>query len=91
MSNVLIRDVPTDDLERIRLAAAARGVSLQRYLWDALHAQADHLRRQETLGRVAKRLRDRPGVPEAEREAVLDAVEEADASRADELGERAAR
>lgn len=91
MSNVLIRDVPTEDLEPIRAAAAARGVSLQSYLRDAVHAQASFLRRREALGRVAARLEDRVGVPEAERQAVLEEIDTAHASRADERGDRAAR
>lgn len=91
MSNVLIRDVPTEDLERLRAAAAARGVSLQSYLRDAVRAQASFLRRQEVLGRTADRLEDRAGVPEAERQAVLEAIDIAHALRAEELGERAAR
>lgn len=91
MSNVLIRDVPAEDLEPIRAAAAARGVSLQRYLRDAVHAQASFLRRQEALARAADRLRDRPEVPDEERQAVLEAIETEHASRVDELGDRATR
>lgn len=91
MSNVLIRDVPTEDLERLRAAAAARGVSLQRYLRDAVRAQASFLRRREALGRAADRLEGRAQVPEAERQAVLEAIDTAHALRAEELGERAAR
>lgn len=91
MSNVLIRDVPMEDLERLRAAAAAGGVSLQSYLRDAVRAQASFLRRQEALGRAADRLADRAGVPEAERQAVLEAIDTAHGVRAEELGERAAR
>lgn len=91
MSNVLIRDVPTEDLERLRAAASARGVSLQSYLRDAVRAQASFLRRQEALARTADRLEDRAGVPEAERQAVLEAIDTAHALRAEELGEQAAR
>ena len=91
MSDVLIRDVSADDLDQIRAAAAARGVSLQRYLRDAVHAQASFLRRQQALSRTADRLRGRRVVPEEERQAVLDAIETAHASQADELGERVAR
>lgn len=87
----MIRDVPTEDLERIRAAASARGVSLQSYLRDAVRAQASFLRRQEALARTADRLEDRAGVPEAERQAVLEAIDTAHALRAEELGERAAR
>lgn len=89
--NLLIRDVATDDLGRIRAAAAARGVSLQAYLRDTLHSQARYLRRQETLNAVAARLGGAQEVPEDEREAVLRAIEDAHASRAGELGDRSGR
>ena len=39
MSDVLIRDVPADDLDQIRSAAAEKGTSVQNYLRDAVHAQ----------------------------------------------------
>lgn len=91
MPDVLIRGVHTDDLERIRAAAVAQGVSLQSYLRDALHAQASYLRRQEALERIADRLRSRPEVPDEERQSVLDAIEGAHATRADELGDGIAR
>lgn len=75
MSNVLIRDVPGDDLDELRAEAAAQGVSLQSYLLSTLQAQARHLRRREALSRVEQRLRGRSGVPESERAAVLDEVD----------------
>jgi hypothetical protein len=56
MPNVLIRDVPGDDLDQIRSAAAERGISLQNYLRGAVLAQAAYLRRQEALVRTAERL-----------------------------------
>jgi hypothetical protein len=59
MPNVLIRDVPADDLDQLRSAAAARDTSLQNYLRDAVHAQAVYLRRRAALTRAAERLRDR--------------------------------
>ena len=90
MPNVLIRDVPAADLEQIRSAAAERGMSLQAYLRDAVHAQATHLRRRATLARTAERLRGRPGVPEGERRAVLDAIDDAHTERAGELADRPA-
>ena len=90
MPNVLIRDVPADDLDQIRSAAVARGTSLQSYLRDAVHAQAAYLRRQETLTRVAERLRDRTEVPADERRAVLDTIADADPERAYQLSHRPA-
>ncbi len=88
MPNVLIRDVPADDLDQIRSAAAERGTSLQSYLRDAVHAQAVYLRRQAALARTAERLRDRAAVPAEERDAVLDAIDDAHAERADRLSHR---
>ena len=90
MPNVLIRDVPADDLDQIRSAAAARGTSLQNYLRDAVHAQAAYLRRQAALTRAAERLRDRTEVPADERRAVLDAIADAHTERADQLSDRPA-
>jgi hypothetical protein len=85
MSNVLIRDIPPEDLERIRSAAAERGDSLQGYLRDALHAQAAYLRRQDALARTRRRLRGRSPVPDEAREAAIDAADSAHAARADRL------
>jgi hypothetical protein len=86
--NVLIRDVPDVDLEEIRSAAKQHGVSLQSYLRDALHAQAAQLRRRAAVARTAERLRSRRPVPDAERQAVLDAIDDAHTQRADELSHR---
>lgn len=86
MPNVLIRDVPSDDLERIRSAATERGMSLQAYLRDAVHAQAAHLRRHEALARAAERLRGSAHVPDEDRQAVLDAIDDANTERAEQLG-----
>ena len=88
MSNVLIRDVPPEDLKRIRAAAAARGTSLQNYLLEAVRAQAGYLRRQEALSRTAERLGGQAEVPDSERAAVLGAIEAAHAERADQLANR---
>lgn len=88
MPNVLIRDVPADDLEQIRSAAAERGTSLQNYLRDAVHAQALYVRRQAALAEAAERLQGRPEVPAGERDAVLDAIARAHDERADQLSDR---
>lgn len=72
------------------MAAAERGTSLQGYLRDTVHAQAVYLRRQAALSRTAERLAGRPGVPAEERDAVLDAIADAHAERADQLGQRLA-
>lgn len=83
---MLIRDVPTDDLERIRAEALERGMTLQRYLLDTVRRQADYLRRQEALAGAARRLRGRRPVSEVDRRAILDAVEAAHTERGDRLG-----
>jgi hypothetical protein len=88
MPNVLIRDVPADDLDQIRSAAAARGMSLQAYLLEAVHAQAAHLRRREALNRTAARLAEQQPVDEQDRQAVLEAIDDAHAERGTELGRR---
>lgn len=85
MPNVLIRNVPGDDLDQIRSAAVARGTSLQNYLRDAVLSQAAYLRRQAALAATAERLRGRPTVPTDERRAVLDLIENAHTARADQL------
>ena len=85
MPNVLIREVPADDLDQIRSAAAQQGTSLQSYLRDAVRAQAVYLRRQAALTRAAERLRGRPDVPADERRAVLDAIADAHTERAEQL------
>jgi hypothetical protein len=88
MPNVLIRDVPADDLDQIRAVAAERGTSLQSVLRDAVHAQAVYLRRQAAIARTAHRLQGQAEVPDSERDAVLAAVDRAHQERADQLGGR---
>lgn len=85
MPSVLIRDVPGDDLDQIRAAAAERGTSLQSYLREAVCSQAAYLRRQAALATTAERMRVRPVVPADEGRAVLHAIEQAHAERADQL------
>jgi hypothetical protein len=75
MSNVLIRDVPEGDLDLIRLAAADQGLSLQRYLREAMRSHATYLRRQQALGQTRERLSGARIVPDEERRAVLDDIE----------------
>ncbi|MDN5917336.1 MAG: hypothetical protein L0I76_19940 [Pseudonocardia sp.] len=77
MSDVLIRDVPPDDLARIRDAAAERGMSLQAYLLGTVRAQVVYLRRQDALAASEARLSGRSGVPAEERDAVRDAAQRA--------------
>jgi len=84
--NVLIREVPDEDLDLIRTAAAENGRSLQSYLRDAVRGQASWLRRQAALNRTAERLQGRLEVPAHERAEVLEAVEHAHDERAKQLG-----
>jgi hypothetical protein len=91
MSDVLIRDVPADDLDQIRAAAAERGTSLQSYLRDAVHAQAVYLRRQSALARAAERLRGQGEVSDDERNAVLQSIADAHDERSQQLGDGRAR
>ncbi|MEJ5944506.1 hypothetical protein WDZ17_04260 [Pseudokineococcus basanitobsidens] len=88
MSDVLIRDVPGDDLDLIRSTAARTGVSLQSYLRSTVQAQATYLRRQQTLAALDERLHDRPPVGEEDRRAVLDTLTDDHEGRAEELAVR---
>jgi len=90
VSDVLVRNVPDDDLDLIRSAAADQGVSLQHYLRDALRAQASYLRRRAALARTADRLHGTAEVPADERAAVLEAIAPAHEQRADQLSGRPA-
>ena len=90
MPNVLIRDVPPDDLDQIRAVAAGRGTSLQSFLRDDIHAQAVYLRRQAAIARTAERLRGGSQVPESERDAVLAMVDQVHDERAYQLSNRPA-
>jgi uncharacterized damage-inducible protein DinB len=85
MPNVLIRDMPADDLEEAKSAAAERGMSLQAYLRDIVHAQMVWRRRQATLAEIAESLRGQPSVSDEEQLAVLDAIDAAHAERAEQL------
>lgn len=85
MSDVLIRDVPSEDLDVIRSVAAERGMSLQAYLLSAVQMHAAHERRQQTLRALDHELSGRPPVSPDDRQSVLDAVDEAHARRADDL------
>lgn len=90
MPNVLIRDVPPDDLGQLRAMAAERGTSLQTYLRGVLHAQAVYLRRQAAIVHISERLRGLPEVPDGERRAVLAAVDRVHDERAEQLSGRPA-
>lgn len=89
MTSILVRNVPDGDLDLLRSAAAGQGVSLQVYLLDTVHAQAAHIRRRQSLSNITERLNGQP-VPDEERDAVLDAVEDAHVERGDRLIDRPA-
>lgn len=72
MSNVLIRNVPPEDLDKLRAAAAASGESLQSHSVAAVRSQAAYLRRRSALKVIQARLQGRAAVPEKER--TLEAV-----------------
>ena len=91
MSNVLIRDVASEDLEQIKEAAAERGTTLQAYLLETVHAQAAFLRRRDALARTAGRLQGQAQVSDAARQGVLDAIGAAHDERAAELSEQPPR
>lgn len=61
---------------------------MQSYLRDTIHAQAVYLRRQAAIAQAEARLAGRSKVPESERAAVLDLVEQAHQDRAEHLGTR---
>ena len=91
MSNVLIRDVASDDLERIKAAAAESGTSLQAYLSETLRTQAAFLRRRDALAGIAQRIEGCDPVPEPARTAVLDSIDTTNETRANELTDRHAQ
>ncbi|MGL5929324.1 MAG: hypothetical protein ACRCY8_10330 [Dermatophilaceae bacterium] len=91
MSTVLIRDVPDDDIDLIRSAAADRGLSLQRYLREAVQSHATYLRRQGALERTRQRLHGSRVVPDEERRAVLDDIDVDLRERAGEVDGRRPR
>lgn len=74
MTDVLIRDVPADDLEALRAAAVAEGSSLQAYLRAALRAHAAVIERRAVLAEIGARLADAPAVSDPVREEVFAAM-----------------
>jgi hypothetical protein len=88
MPNVLIRDVPDAELEELKAAAAARKMSLQSYLLQALHAQVAYARRQATLAEIEENVAGMSAVPESERTAVLEEMKDAVERRGEDLVDR---
>jgi hypothetical protein len=56
VTNVLIRDVPEDDIAQLRADARAQGKSLQAYMLDLVHERAAAARNRRVVGQVAERL-----------------------------------
>ncbi len=71
MTSVLLRNLPDDEIATIKAAAAAAGVSMQSYLREAVHAQAEYFLRQEALRKISDSVRGST-IPEADREAIFD-------------------
>jgi len=88
MPNVLIRDVPDAELEELKAAAAARKMSLQSYLLQALHSQVAYARRQATLAEIEENVAGMSAVPESERTAVLEEMKDAVERRGEDLVDR---
>lgn len=88
MSNVLIRNVPTGDLDEIRRAAAAEGTSMQEYLLQTLLARTAYLRRHEALARVKRRLDGGAPISEEDRRAAFDAFDDEIDEKARDLAAR---
>jgi len=88
MPNVLIRDVPDAELEELKAAAAARKMSLQSYLLQALHSQVAYARRQAALAEVEENVAGMSAVPESERAAVLEEMKDAVERRGEDLVDR---
>lgn len=50
-----VRDVPSDDMQRLRARAAARGLSLSAYLRELIHDDVSRPSMAEVLERIASR------------------------------------
>lgn len=75
MTDVLLRDVPEDELAELKTAAEAAGQSLQGYLRaDVVHAHVVYLRRVNAVAASARRLAGRRPLPDASRQAAWDAA-----------------
>lgn len=75
MSDVLLRDVPDDELAELKAAANAAGQSLQRYMRaNVVHAHVVYLRRLGALAAAEQRLAGRRPLPDDVREAAWDAA-----------------
>ncbi len=56
MTNVIVRNVPPNDVAVLKQAAADAGVSLQAYLGERLRNEAARRRRQEAVDRMRARM-----------------------------------
>jgi hypothetical protein len=67
--------------EELTFAVLDLAPPLQAYLLEAVHAQASQLRPREALNRTAARLQHQRAVDEQDRQAVLEAIDDAHADR----------
>lgn len=85
MTDVLIRNVPDVDMERIRAQAAEEHSSLQAYLTRLLQAHGDYLRRKDALAATRRRLAGLSAISSEDRAAVFAAMDDASEDRAGRL------
>ena len=52
---IQVRDVPSEDVDALRLRAAARGMSLSAYLRELIHDDVSRPSMTETVARIATR------------------------------------
>lgn len=75
MSDVLLRDVPDDELAELKAAAEASSQSLQGYLRsDVVHTHVVYLRRLRAIAATERRLAGRRPLSNASRRAAWDAA-----------------
>lgn len=75
VSDVLLRDVPDEELAELKAAAAAANQSLQGYLrGEVVHAHVVYLRRLRAIAATERRLEGRRPLSTASRRAAWDAA-----------------
>lgn len=75
MTDVLLRDVPDDELADLKAAADAAGMSLQGYLRsDVVGAHVTYLRRISAIAATERRLANRRPLSDAALDAALEAA-----------------
>lgn len=74
---MLIRDIPSEQLEELKAAATRQGLSLQAYLLATVAAQSAYERRQHALRRTTDRLRGKKPLTTRDRAAMRRAIDTA--------------